>query len=271
MRRKATNAAIALIREYAQMQRLGKFFYIWHGIHYLVEYGVSLLELILSGLEYAGQTETHLDGLDITSLTRTIRTVPQLLRKVSSRWPDIRRYASAIEEITTPVHQKLNEWAMGHSVNVTDTDLATQQTRRKLNRFLLFSTPSATEAPTMSNFGETSRTNDFSVAAAEAYSTICDPSLSQRDIIGDTEYTLSQTANLQMASIQSGTAPIISPLDTGWSPNQHFNPAYDQSELYADSGSIGSGGSDGLFCDMAGVNFEEIFEAFLEGRDVTPP
>lgn len=247
MRRKATNAAIALIREYALMQRLGKFFYVWHGVHYLVEYGVSLL-LILSGLEHSG-TETHLDGLDITTLTRTIRTVPQLLRKVSSRWPDIRRYASAIEELTTPVHQKLNEWAKGHSVNVTDTDPTTQQTRRKLNRFLLFSTPSATEAPTLSNFGETSRTNDFSVldAAAEAYSTICDPSLSQKDIIGDTEYTLSQTANLQVASIQSETAPITSPLDPGWSPNQHFNQAYDQSELYAHPGSIGSGGSDGFF------------------------
>jgi hypothetical protein len=266
MRRRATIASIALIREYALMQQVGKFFYIWHGIHYLVEYGVSLLELILSGMEHSGQIETHLDGLNITTLTGTIRTVPHLLRKVSNRWPDIRRHASAIEEITTLVHQKLNERAKGHSVNATDADLTMQQMRHRLNRFLLFSTPSATEASTMSNFDQTPRNDIFSVQipAAEMYSAIYELSTTQNNIIGGIEYMQSQTANPQMASVQSETASIMPPLETGWSPNQHFNPIYDQSDLFGNPDSIGSGGN-------ADWNFEEIFEAFLEGRETLLP
>ena len=271
MRRKAINAAIALIREYDLMQRLGKFFYIWHGTHYLVEYGASLLELILSGLEHSGQTETHLDGLDVTILSRTITFVPQLLRKVSRRWPDIQRYASAIEEITLPVHHKLDEWARGHSGNVSD-DMPTQQIRRKLNRFLLFSTPSITDAPAIANLEGTSRNNNFDIllAAAQGYTATHDPSLIHQDMMRNTEYMLPQPTCLQMAPSQSDTTPLISSLDTSLTPSQQLSQAYDQSDLYADPGSMGSGASDGFYWNMAGLNSEEIFAAFLEGRDVLP-
>ncbi|KAK8164122.1 hypothetical protein IWX90DRAFT_249924 [Phyllosticta citrichinensis] len=112
MRRASLNATIALVSIYSRNTRFGKLFYIWHAVYQLFECGVCMLETIISGIR---ATPSHLAGFDVSVLQRTLKAIPQLLRKVSTRWPQVERHAQFLEEAIEACLDCFLLWSRGQA------------------------------------------------------------------------------------------------------------------------------------------------------------
>lgn len=113
MQKKAIKASIALIKEYSVFDRLGKMFMIWHAAHCVIEAGVYLLSSVLAGIEFQSEDRLCIDGEDVTVLIRYIKTFPNLVWKISRRWPSIMQHASTIEAISVSALEILQQWSDG--------------------------------------------------------------------------------------------------------------------------------------------------------------
>lgn len=135
MRKRALQASIAVLKELGIIERMGKLFNIWHASYYLIEAGICILGIVLTGIESQRDTHTTLDGEEIPILSRYIQTAPVLLRKISRRWPSMAVRASALEAISRAVIEKLHLWSKSDLMEHVDLGTLKEQ----LNRFSLFS------------------------------------------------------------------------------------------------------------------------------------
>ncbi|KUJ13384.1 uncharacterized protein LY89DRAFT_157763 [Mollisia scopiformis] len=138
MRKKALKASIALIKELSVIDRLGKLFYLWHATYCLVEAGICLLVSMVTAMESSRQEQTHLEGEDISILTRYLKTLPLLLEKILRRWVNITQHASAMGALSLSVSEKLHQWASGHIIESSGLD-ALKETFSQSSRFSPFS------------------------------------------------------------------------------------------------------------------------------------
>jgi hypothetical protein len=270
MRKKALQSAIALIKEYENMGRSGKLFYIWYAAHYLVELGAVLLHSIISGLENMTKEHDHLVDFDTEMLSKTVRTFSQLLGKLASHWPAIQPQASKLEEIAILVYPCLEQDSEQFDFSIA---------KQNLSSFFMFSHAQSNEqvhcaavstslappsdaqcllpivpAQVPSLFNATSSAHDAFVIMNQ----ISQPSLSIRGL----------------ASLNQLAEPIITQLPSpSWVLPQHcsYEPMLFMDQyytLYPDPRTTNTGGFSGeeyMSWHLAGLDSDQIFTALLEG------
>ncbi|KAK4940320.1 hypothetical protein LTR10_019536 [Elasticomyces elasticus] len=135
MNKKTLQISIALIKEYATVDRMGKLFNIWHAAYYIFESGVCLIAMILTGLESSEQDHRILMEEDVTILMKYIKILPSLLWKISRRWPGVAPHASTIDSLCAAILVKLEERASGGLI----WDAEFYAVKDKVSQLLLFS------------------------------------------------------------------------------------------------------------------------------------
>ena len=243
MRKKALQASIALIKEFSAVDRVGKLFNIWHAAYYVVEAGICLMATILTGMISPGQVHSHLEGEEIPILAKYVKTFPSLLGKISRRWPKIAAHASALNEISLAVTEKLQQWSSG--ATLLGSDLYGLQ--EMLVQFSKFSPiPSATQ---MAVGGETTN-----VTIVEPY-----------PVIDVNTLPLENGLVLETTGFQAmGTSSAPALVD--WAGP--YSAAQDGTSVYSDP--YGFNGADTLTWDFAGMDSEEILAALLDGEPLIP-
>lgn len=265
MKKRAVKAAITLIREYENMGRSGKFFYLWYAAHYLTELGVTLLDLIIDGLQDSINGPTCLDEFDIKVLLKTMKTFPFLLGKVSSRWSSARQQVVALQEISALVMHNLKRWSEGDTtVALSDNAMI----REKLAHFMIFS-----PSPTLYDQSIYGILNPKPPLDQNSQSQI---SPFDRDPLGGAQHWLLDSGQTLPAHTFQGTTAISSqPFIPSWTlsnythsfenilpPDQWYTPYPHMTT----NSSTGSAEVD-LPWNLAGMDSDQIFAALLEGRD----
>jgi hypothetical protein len=252
MRRKAINAAVNITKEYSQNYRIGKFFYYFAAAHRLVETGVTLLESILSAFLSLDE-DNYLIGYDIAVLTTAINAIPQLLRAVSQRWPDILHEAVAIEEAAVPVLEKLDQWSRGQVPMITLPD---RLLRIRLTKFLISPMLSAEDSRTRTN-------NEEENELCEGQNTHYPADTGLERSLGCSDTLHQGTLNLQPDfGEQYGTTWPGSPAGqqfVDW--NSETFPGTSASNPYEEMD----------WDILAGLGMDEIFAALDDGRYLRPP
>ncbi|KAK8227048.1 hypothetical protein IWZ00DRAFT_366505 [Phyllosticta capitalensis] len=131
MRRAALNATIALVTIYSRNTRFGKLFYIWHAVYQLFECGVCLLETLISGIR-PSSSPSHLAGFDPSVVQRTLQAIPQLLRKVSTRWPQVDKHARFLQDASDACLDAYLQWSRGESRPLSPALLEWEERLRRL-------------------------------------------------------------------------------------------------------------------------------------------
>lgn len=148
MNKKCLQVSIALIKEFATVDRTGRLFNIWHAGHYIFESGVCLIAMVVGGLESQSQDRTLLMEEDVTILTKYIKILPSLLWKISRRWPGVTQHASTLDSLCTAVLGKLEEWTSGKEI----WDSNFHALKDQVSHLLLFSpVPAETQATSNAN------------------------------------------------------------------------------------------------------------------------
>lgn len=244
MRKNALNAIIAIASIYSRNTRLGKLFYIWHALYQLFECGVCLLETVISAVRKAAAGEScYLTGFDVAVLTRTIRTIPQLLRKIAQRWPKVTTYATFLEHRSGTALDCLTHWNTGNLHAITAMDLTAESTLRRLMVPVGSPPqPAQPDAPPIDPLAQL-----LSAAATPIPQHI----------------TLGSYENDQLPPILEGinldTVPNIqSPMDSSWNLELFWSQS--------PNGVAPSLKSDELSWDFPGVDLDQIFAAFKDGQ-----
>lgn len=149
MRQECLAAAVAVLREFDVITRLGKLFYIWHAAHCVIEAAICLLALVLVGSETmcpsestsgSEDNENTLSPSDVPTLTRHLKMFPGILWKIARRWPVVAHHASALEGIALAVVEKLQQWSgfSGPATTSITTADDTASLKQKLKDMSLF-------------------------------------------------------------------------------------------------------------------------------------
>ena len=238
MRRKNFQSSIALIKEFNNIDRTGKFFMLWHATFFILEAGVCLLASICTEMEISYQDTKQLGGEDTGMLMRYITTFPPLLWKVARRWPSVARHATALDAISLLVLEKLQRWTRGELVPHTDIS-SMKQTLSKFTRFS--PVPSEAQAP-----------NETGTASVRANPT------SGGDVFPQ---DISRGANLPEPLV---TAAEMSYIASDWTSSQM--DLNSDSSLLPDSYDYNDAT---LFsCDFSGIASEDILAALLDDREI---
>lgn len=266
MRKRALISMIILITEYAEMEKSGKFFYLWYAAHYLTELGASLLESIIVGLEGSRQGPTHLDGLDLAVLVKTVRTFPLLLGKVASSWPDIQRTASALEQIASPVLQNLTENLNGKTMSTHDYT----QAKHKLAGYLcpLEEQNAKSQKAFLDEQNHSLHHNlDVLAEASEHYDMVDTAVHRNLGPASEAKRWIPRPLDaLDITSDPPAIHPAMPSVDSAWSPNQPLSSVPEHVYSYTTGMWYGPGAD--VLWDSAGLDSEKIFAALLRENDV---
>ncbi|KAI1629123.1 hypothetical protein EDD37DRAFT_644888 [Exophiala viscosa] len=235
MNKKTLQISIALIKEFATVDRVGKLFNIWHAAHYMFESGVCLIAMIVAELESSEQDLTLLMEEDVTILMKYIKILPSLLWKISRRWPGVAPHASTIDSLCAAVLVKLEERASGGAI----WDSHFHELKDKVSHLLLFSPlPAGTQATPIA---ESQAVESQFPPAPNGHGLSMDP---------DVCFNPSDSQNLT-----TGIVP--------------FYPDWTLSDANLDPGSLvypdpyGFSDADALSWDFAGMDSDEILAALL--------
>lgn len=261
MNNRALKSAVALIKEFSIINRLGRLFNIWHAAFVIVESGICLLALTLAGIESDGQSLTLLEGEDVTVLMRYIKTLPILLWRVSRRWPNIACHASTIENISLSVLEKLQEWSNGKAVERPSS----YALKQRLNQISSFS-PSfpGTKFPSEGPVLPYGVDNGITERASWHSYDVLQPGLTH-PTLAPTRDIVYPESNDPTATMQSYSTPGNSELPippTGMVSLPSSDPV-PRSQDFPDV--YDTEGGDLLAPDFDGMDFEEIFAALLDG------
>lgn len=279
MRRKALKSALMLINDLQIMHRLGKLFNILAWSHWIVEFGLGLLETVCTGLEFIGKCETHLDNIDMEILAKTIHSVPVLLQQLSVRYPPLQESASHLESLSAPVLQCLEIYGSGDfSRHVLEPSL-----KLKLRQLLLhsLSTDASHELPAEEGqFNELTFVSDSSMDIPRASPQEQDMSQQQLLLQGP-GIIQQQTQTVSGEQIQFPTLlqnpmsivlletdlndPLASALtfEPSWSIDNAFQQWYIQPDPNTDVSYTGDD-AENMFWDVTGPNTDDILTALLE-------
>ncbi|KAJ5812669.1 hypothetical protein N7474_008970 [Penicillium riverlandense] len=238
MRKKALQSSIALIKEFSIIDQMGNLFYLWHAAHYIIESGVCLLASVLTGMDSADQNHSQLGGEDITNLIKYMKIFPYLLEKVSLRWPNVARHASALDVISHSVLGKLEQWSRGEMIESHDFS----EFRQKLNEFSLFSPFPLESQATADNLAAKGEYGFHPTLDSNAFPSFI------------TDFGVSfDYSNL------SAPATVTTSINPGWvglQSTQEHNSA-----TFPDPYSVDSGAA--LVWDIAGMDSDEILAALV--------
>ncbi|RDL41628.1 uncharacterized protein BP5553_01607 [Venustampulla echinocandica] len=262
MRTKALKSALMLIKDLYAMQRLGKLFYVFHYSHYVVEFGLSLLETITAGAEDIGKRPTHLDNIDVALLTGAVRSIPALLQQLSYRWPPLQQTASTFDSLSAPILQSLERYSEGDHLGY----ITTPSVKLRIRHLLMgsFLTNSVHE-PLVDT-----EQQDGSVFVPDNIETLfAVPPLLLPD--GEAIFHMQQQVpiNNSLVAIDPNQALPSQIFDRSWSIDNAFQHGYNQTYPNTDLGTAGSVTDENFFWDIAGLNTDDIFTALLEGRDIS--
>ncbi|CAK7199565.1 hypothetical protein SEUCBS139899_002246 [Sporothrix eucalyptigena] len=244
-------AAVAVLREFDVIARLGKLFYIWHAAHCVVEAGVCLLGVCITATESPSEasqdqrgttsearTESVVSPSDVPILSRHLKMFPGILWKIARRWPAVAHHAAALESISLAVVEKLQQWVSPQSTTREPSpSTSTAALKQKLKDMSLISPfPMDEDTARAQEDEQRLRRNDF-VAGMDAVENVTD-------------------------------ADITAPFDANWalpplSPGQVL--AFSSSATLVD-GAPSSADDAVLDWDFAGVGFEEIFAALIQAN-----
>lgn len=229
-------AAVAVLRAFDVIARLGKLFYIWHAAHCVVEAAICLLAVILGAIcptTSAARTESTeneeiVSVSDVPILTRHLKTFPGILWKMARRWPAVAHHAAALEAISLAVVDKLQQWATGSTGQ--DVTEGTAALRQKLKDMSLFSPFPEEDATVVDN-----NMMDPPTTVTDADINITAPF--------DANWALPPLSPDQVLAVSSGstTSTMVDP--TGSTMDDSV-----------------------LDWDFAGVGFEEIFAALIQAN-----
>ncbi|OJD29633.1 positive regulator of purine utilization [Diplodia corticola] len=246
MRKNSLNAAIAMASIYARNTRLGKLFYIWHALYQLFDAGVCLLETIMFATRQAAAGEPCcLHGFDAAVLTRTVRTIPHLLRKIALRWPKVLTHAKFLEDHSSVALECLSHRSCGNLQAIRDMDLSAEAVLRRImvptEGVLQQQPPDPPAVDPMADL--------FAPAATPAPQRV----------------TIDSFRDDQLPPILDGInmdemPSIDTPVDTSWNFELFWNQSPD--------GAAPSLKSDELTWDFPGVDLDQIFAAFKDGQSL---
>jgi hypothetical protein len=166
MRKKTLQASIAVLKELSTIERAGKLFNIWHAGYFALEAAVCIMAIVLTGFHSQCRDHTSLEGVDIMTLCRYIQNTPSLLRKISRRWPNVARHASALEGLSQAVMEKMQQWLNGEEIE--KRELCTLEAQ--LNQLSLF--------PPLPSKGEDSVIGDEQTLVPGSFQAMAQPTLS---------------------------------------------------------------------------------------------
>lgn len=235
MRKSSLNAIIAIASVYSRNVRLGKLFYIWHALFQLFESGICLLETIISAVRLAAAGKPcYLTGFDAAVLTRTVRTIPQLLRKIAQRWPRVSTHAKFLEDHSGVTLDCLNHWSRGNLPAITTMDLNAETTLRRI--LVPLETPTPQAPMTDHHSSETTPPPQYLTLSA----------------LGEDE---------QLPPGFSDALPSMhTSVDSPWNLELFWNKS--------PNGLAPSLNSDELSWDFPGVELDQIFAAFKDGQSI---
>lgn len=245
MRKNCLNAVIAITSIYSHNTRLGKLFYIWHALYQLFEAGVCLLETIISATRQAANREPCcLHGFDAAVLTRAIRSVPYLLRKIAQRWPKVSTHVNFLEKHSPVALECLSHWASGNLQALRQMDLSAEPVLRQ------------TMVPT-----EEIPQQQPDVLPVDSITQL----LSAAATPAPQRVTLDSFQDDQLPPILDGInmaemPNIQTPNDTSWNLELFWNQS--------PNGLAPSLKSDELSWDFPGVDLDQIFAAFKDGQSL---
>ena len=267
MHKKALKSSIALIKEFAVIDQMGKLFYLWHATYCIIESGTCLLALALIGMESRGQEPTHMWGEDVKIMMRYIEVFPSLLWKISRRWSSVAQHASVLETLSNSVSEKLQQWSNGEMVLGADI----YAFKQKLNRVSLFSPVPSEAEPAIEEHVLPQVTSNIE---AERASWLSSAHLDIDDHSGTTEneqYAAFEGTGVAMQSYPAFNSSAFqvsttdaAALDSGWlgpQPDSQYS-----SLTFPDLFNISS--EEALPWGLAGMGFEEIFAGLLQGEVV---
>jgi hypothetical protein len=264
MRSKALKAAVALIKEYAEMGQSGKLFYIWYAAHYLTELGATLLDSIVTELEERTHGPSHLDDLEMAALGRSTRTFLVLIQTVATRWPDIRQLATTIEDIARPILKCIEQWS-DHALSEPPPYGVWKQ---KLSVFLFPGPQDSGLLPCI--------TIDASLEMPQAIA-------AQPEAHQDENITFSQPALTIMVPplLATSSFDFALPLPSATEPvPEDYGASFDHRDMFGttlgmDEWLIPSfdhqaiGNPDAMHWNFDGMDSEQIFAALLDGEDTS--
>ncbi|KAF4311265.1 positive regulator of purine utilization [Botryosphaeria dothidea] len=246
MRKNGLNAIITIASIYSRNTRLGKLFYIWHALYQLFECGVCLLETVISAVRKAASgDQCSLAGFDAAVLTRTIRTIPQLLHKIAQRWPRVSMHAKFLEDHSGTALDCLTHWSTGNLQAVQGVDLTAETTLHRL--MVPIDSPPQQAQP-----------NDPPVDPLTQLLSAAATPVPQHVTLGSFE-------DDQLPPILDGMNPyaapnIETPMDSSWNLELFWNQS--------PNGIAPSLKSDELSWDFPGVDLDQIFAAFKDGQSL---
>lgn len=235
-------AAVAVLRAFDVIARLGKLFYIWHAAHCVVEAATCLCAVILTAVspseartqisaarttsEARTQREEIVSVSDVPILTRHLKTFPGILWKMARRWPAVAHHASALENISQAVVDKLQLWAADPQADPTEGTAALKQKLKEMSLFSPFSEEPTVEVEQTGGTVENTPADINMTAPFDANWTL--PPLSPNEVLVSTTSTSTSTT-------------MVDPT-TGFTDDSVLD------------------------WDFAGVGFEEIFAALIQAN-----
>ncbi|KIW79395.1 hypothetical protein Z517_06007 [Fonsecaea pedrosoi CBS 271.37] len=238
MHKRALKASITLIKEYSVLDRLGKMFMLWHATFCVIEAGLYLLSSILISLETPTPDRQHLEGEDVSILTRYVKTFPVLFWKISRRWPSVLPHASTLDNLSTSVLEVLQRWSDGQDPSRTET-LSLREKIDHMTRFPLTPSPNHTAA-----------THAVQPEVLLQYQ----PSNTSSQLLGESNPIL------QTSTIQLSTEPEAPPNTSAWLGNRSsLDPSL---PIFPETYPFSY--TDPMVWDFSGLDSEEIFAALLE-------
>ncbi|KAL1890447.1 hypothetical protein Sste5346_008275 [Sporothrix stenoceras] len=222
-------AAVAVLRAFDVIARLGKLFYIWHAAHCVVEAATCLCAAILTAvcpngertMSEARTQEEVVSVSDVPILTRHLKTFPGILWKMARRWPAVAHHAAALERISQAVVERLQLWAANPEAELSEGTVALKQKLKDMSLFSPFP-----EEPTVEQTVDTPPVDVNITAPFDANWTL--PPLSPNEVL---------------AVSASTTSTMVDPGST-----------------------FGTTDDSVLDWDFAGVGFEEIFSALIQAN-----
>ncbi|CAK7209948.1 hypothetical protein SBRCBS47491_000618 [Sporothrix bragantina] len=256
-------AAVAVLREFDVIARLGKLFYIWHAAHCVVEAGICLLAVAIEASTASSNTSitatsevrtTEIMSVgDVPILTRHLKTFPGILWKIARRWPAIVHHAATLESLSTAVAERLQQWAAGTLTATTSTS----------------SSPGTSAAAIKQKLKDMSLFSPFPMDAEAARRAQEELSRLQSLRGLGTVNSADSAADVNTAQTTVTDADITAPFDANWalpplSPGQVL--AFSSSATLVDGTVTAASTDDVLDWDFAGVGFEEIFAALIQAN-----
>ncbi|EPE34766.1 hypothetical protein GLAREA_10461 [Glarea lozoyensis ATCC 20868] len=261
MRKRALDSILKLGNEYELQARHGRMFYVFHAAHYLVELGISLLESVMSALEFSEFGPTHVDGIDVTVIKRTVHIISSLLRNIIKRWPAIQNQLTAFDNASGPVLSDLEEWVNGNRLTRSQYTAKRQQFSQFLLPRILQTRPDVdynAQNPLTPNANDKFLLIPTSLTVDQESSVEHQPA---NQLIPSIIYTLNQPTEQTFSFNPTDNNPLNMALNS----NQFSLFATDQSQEVPNLGVVT--GDESLYNGVLGIDSDLIFAALLGGQE----